>query len=178
MSPCVKAGKLHCISCHTSSGRYRFKNEEKANEACMPCHEKQVKDAPTHTHHKAGTAGNQCVSCHMPMTSFARMKRTDHSMLPPVPASTIAFKSPNGCNLCHKDKDAAWADKNVREWRTRDYQAPLIARASLVDDARKRNWNKLPEMLSYIASENRDEVFATSLIRMISASGDSRIVPV
>ena len=25
MSPCVKAGKLDCIHCHTSSGRYRFR---------------------------------------------------------------------------------------------------------------------------------------------------------
>ena len=32
-------------------------------------------------------------------------------MLPPTPAATIAFRSPNACNLCHKDKDAAWADQ-------------------------------------------------------------------
>ena len=111
MSPCAKAGKLHCVTCHTSSGRYRFKAEEKANDACMPCHEKHVKDAPAHTHHQEGSAGNKCISCHMPMTSFARMNRTDHSMLPPTPAATIAYKSPNACNLCHTDKDAAWADK-------------------------------------------------------------------
>jgi tetratricopeptide (TPR) repeat protein len=178
MSPCAKAGKLDCVACHTSSGRYRFKAEEKANNACMPCHEKHVKDAPAHTHHKEGTLGNQCVSCHMPMTSFARMNRTDHSMLPPSPASSIAFNSPNACNLCHTDRDPTWADKNVREWRTRNYQAPLLNRASLVDAGRKRDWNKLPEMLSYITSKDRDEVFATSLIRMVPASGDLRIVPV
>ena len=88
MSPCAKAGKLDCVTCHTSSGRYRFKAEEKANDACMPCHEKHVKDATAHTHHKEGSAGNKCISCHMPMTSFARMNRTDHSMLPPTPAAT------------------------------------------------------------------------------------------
>jgi tetratricopeptide (TPR) repeat protein len=33
-------------------------------------------------------------------------------------------------------------------------------------------------MFDYISSKDRDEVFATSLIRMIPASGDSRIVPV
>ena len=87
MSSCAKAGKINCVTCHTSSGRYRFKAEEKANDACMPCHEKQVKNAPAHTHHKAGTVGSKCVSCHMPMTSFARMNRTDHSMLPPAPSS-------------------------------------------------------------------------------------------
>jgi tetratricopeptide (TPR) repeat protein len=178
MSPCAKAGKLHCVTCHTSSGRYRFKAEEKANDACMPCHENHVKNAPAHTHHQEGSTGNKCISCHMPMTSFARMNRTDHSMLPPAPAATMAFQSPNACNLCHADKDAAWADKYVREWRARDYQAPLLKRASLVDAGRRRDWKQLPAMLDYIGGKDRDEIFATSLIRMVASSGDARIAPV
>ncbi len=159
MSPCVRAGELHCVKCHTSSGRYRFREEKDANNACMPCHKERVENAVAHTHHQGGSAGNKCISCHMPMTSFARMNRSDHSMLPPTPSATIAYKSPNACNLCHTDKDASWADKYVRE-------------------SRKREWSKLLEMLDYISSKDRDEVFATSLIRMIPASGDSRIVPV
>jgi hypothetical protein len=175
MSPCVKAGDLHCVKCHTSSGRYRFKEEKDANNACMPCHKERVEKAAAHTHHQEGSAGNKCISCHMPMTSFARMNRSDHSMLPPTPAATIAYKSPNACNLCHTEKDAFWADKYVREWRSRDYQAPVLKRASLIDAARKRDWSKLPEMLDYIISTGRDEVFATSLIRMAAMSGDARI---
>ena len=168
MSPCAKSGKIDCIHCHTSSGRYRFKEEAKVNEACLPCHEERVKNSTAHTHHQEGNTGNICISCHMPMTAFARMNRSDHSMLPPAPAATTAYKSPNACNICHKDKDAEWADKYVREWRKRDYQAPLLKRASLVDAARKRDWTKLPEMLAYIQSKDRDEIFATSLIRLIS----------
>jgi tetratricopeptide (TPR) repeat protein len=98
-------------------------------------------------------------------------------MLPPTPAATIAYKSPNACNLCHKDKDAAWADKTVREWHPRDYQAPVLTRASLIEAARKRDWGKLPEMLDYVTRKERNEVFATSLIRMMPASGDPRIAP-
>jgi tetratricopeptide (TPR) repeat protein len=177
MSPCVKSGQLHCVKCHTSSGRYRFKAEEKANDACMPCHKDKVKEAPAHTRHKAGSPGNKCVSCHMPMTSFARMNRSDHSMIPPVPAATIQYKSPNACNLCHKDKDAAWADRQVREWRTRDYQAPLLKRASLIDGARKENWSVLPEMLAYIQDKSRDEVVAASLIRLTMSAKDDRVTP-
>ncbi|MCX5810358.1 MAG: tetratricopeptide repeat protein [Proteobacteria bacterium] len=178
MSPCVKAGKINCVTCHTSSGRYRFKPEEKAQDACMPCHESHVKNAPAHTHHKEGSRGNKCISCHMPMTSFARMNRTDHSMLPPTPAATIAYKSPNACNLCHTDKDAAWADSHVRQWRARDYQAPILKRAALVDAARKRDWKHLPAMLEYVSSKERDEVFAASLLRMVASSGDEKITPV
>ncbi len=107
LSPCVKSGQLTCLHCHTSSGRYKFKDPAKANQACLPCHQQRVEQAAAHIHHdldKPGTPGT-CISCHMPMTEFARMRRTDHSMLPPTPAATLKFKSPNACNLCHQDKD-------------------------------------------------------------------------
>ena len=177
MSPCVKSGKLHCVHCHTSSGRYRFKPEEKANEACLPCHKQRVENAAAHTHHKTDSPGNKCISCHMPMTDFARMRRSDHSMLPPAPAATIAFKSPNACNLCHKDKDAAWADQWVRKWHKRDYQAKVIKRAGLIDAARKGDWKRLPEMLAYLESKNRDEIYATSLIRLLRSCQDPKKWP-
>ena len=69
----------------------------------------------------------------------------------------------------------------VREWRTRDYQAPVLKRAALVDGARKRDWKQLPAMLDYITSKGRDEVFATSLIRMVvgirGRADRSRVAP-
>jgi tetratricopeptide (TPR) repeat protein len=179
MSPCVKAGKLDCLKCHTSSGRYRFKDEAKANDACLPCHAEQVAKAAEHIHHPADKQGvpSTCVSCHMPLTSFARMNRSDHSMRPPAPAATLRFGSPNACNLCHKDKDAAWADQKVRQWRVRDYQAPVLHRAGLIEAARQRNWQKLPEILAYITSPERDEVFAASLLRLTMAAPDERVRP-
>ncbi len=177
LSPCVKSGKIDCMHCHTSSGRYRFKRE-KFNNACLPCHEDRVNNPAAHTRHPAESEAGKCISCHMPMTSFARMNRSDHSMIPPAPAATLAYQSPNACNGCHKDKDAAWADKYVRQWRTRDYQAPLLERASLIDAARKRDLSKLPEMLAYIQNKNRDEIFCTSLIRLIASAPDERIPPV
>jgi tetratricopeptide (TPR) repeat protein len=178
MSPCVKSGQLSCIHCHTSSGRYRFKAEERANQACMPCHKKNVENSSAHTHHKIDSPGNKCIACHMPMTEFARMRRSDHSILPPVPAATIAFKSPNACNICHTDFDAARADKKVREWRKRDYQAPLLHRASLIEAARKRDWSELPEMLKYLTSKEPDEIYATSLIRLLAFCNDNSKWPV
>jgi tetratricopeptide (TPR) repeat protein len=175
MSPCAKSGQIDCMHCHTSSGRYRFKRE-KFNNACLPCHEARVNNPTEHTHHAATSEGSKCISCHMPMTAFARMNRSDHSMLPPTPAATLVYKSPNACNICHKDKDAEWADKLVRLWRARDYQAPVLKRAALIDAARKRDWTKLPEMLAYINDPKRDEVFATSLIRLIPPSQDQKVL--
>ena len=115
MSPCSQSGKLDCNHCHTPSGRLRYAGT-KANNSCTPCHQKLVDNPVAHGHHAPGSKGNDCIGCHMPMTRFAAMGRTDHSMLPPTPATTIAFKSPNACNLCHADKDAAWSDAWVRKW--------------------------------------------------------------
>ncbi len=167
-SPCVKAGKLECIHCHTSSGRFRFAGE-KSNEACLPCHQERVKNAIEHTHHDEGSKGSRCISCHMPMTTFARMRRSDHSMRPPTPAATIAFKSPNACNLCHINRDAYWANGFVKEWRTRDYQAPVLYRANLIDSAKKRDWRQLDDMLKFIGDEKSDNITVVSLIRLLAA---------
>ena len=177
MSPCVTGGKLHCVNCHTSSGRYRFK-KEKFNNACLPCHEERVKNVAAHSHHPAESEGSKCISCHMPKTDFARMQRSDHSMLPPTPATTLAYQSPNACNVCHQDKDAAWADKLVRGWSKRDYQAPVLKRAGLIDAARKRDWTRLPEMLAYIGDPKSNEIFVTSLIRLLSHCDDPAKIPV
>lgn len=168
-SPCARSGKLDCIHCHTSSGRYRFADAAKANNACLPCHEAQVNNAPAHTHHEAGSPGNQCISCHMPMTEFARMRRSDHSMRPPTPATTIAYQSPNACNLCHTNQSAAWADKLVREWRPRDYQKPALERAALIAAARKGDWTKLPDILAYLSRPDRDEIQTVSLVRLLAS---------
>jgi Flp pilus assembly protein TadD len=167
LSPCVKAGNLDCLHCHTSSGRFRQKKDP--NQACLPCHDAKVKEIAAHSRHKPGPQAPTCVSCHMPMTSFARMHRSDHSMLPPAPAASLKYGSPNACNLCHKGKDATWADKEVRKWHKEDYQKTVLHRAGLIEAARKRDWSRLPGMLAYIVDKERDEVFAASLIRLLKA---------
>ncbi|MHB8068795.1 MAG: tetratricopeptide repeat protein [Desulfobaccales bacterium] len=178
-SPCVKSGQLSCLHCHTSSGRYRFQDPARANQACLPCHAARVANAEAHTHHPPDKPDTpRCISCHMPVTEFARMRRTDHSMRPPTPAATLAFKSPNACNLCHRDRDAAWADQQVRQWRPRDYQQPVLRRAVLVAAARQRDWSKLPEILQYLKAPARDEVYAASLIRLLAPCGEPRKWPV
>ena len=171
MSACAKSGKLDCVDCHTSSGRYRFRGD-RANQACAPCHADKVDDPEAHTHHPADSPGSECVACHMPKTTFARMVRSDHSMRPPMPAATIEFGSPNACNLCHTDRDARWADRIVRRWRKRDYQAATLRIGRLVKAAREGDWSRLEEMLAYIASPERDEIFAASLIRLLRSCPD------
>ena len=177
LSPCAQSGQMDCLHCHTSSGQFLFADNIK-NKACLPCHAEKVENASAHSHHPEGSAGSQCISCHMPKTEFARMRRSDHSMLPPTPAATITYKSPNACNICHTDKDAAWADRWVRKWRNRDYQAPVLHRASLIGAARRRDWKKLPAMLEYLERKDQDAVFTASLIRLLRPCEDDRKWPV
>jgi len=177
MSPCVKSGKLDCNHCHTPSGRMRFQGEN-SNQSCMPCHEDYVKNPAEHGRHQPGSKGNECIACHMPTTRFAAMGRTDHSMRPPAPAATMAFKSPNACNLCHADKDAAWSDQWVRKWYPRDYQAEVLRRAELIDQARKEEWNLLPEMLAELKNKDGDPIFKNSLVRLLRGCDDESKWPV
>ncbi len=175
-SPCTKAADFTCTHCHTSSGRNRHAGA-RADEACLPCHERHVKEPAAHSHHKAESAGSRCVACHMPETEFARMRRHDHSMRPPAPAASTAFGSPNACTLCHADKTPAWADGLVREWYPGDYQAPILAAGALVAAARAGDWKRLDEMLAYLANPARNQVVAASLLRLLPACDDARKWP-
>jgi len=173
-SPCVASGELDCVHCHTSSGRYKFADPARANDACLPCHTATVADAAGHSHHPAGTPGSRCVACHMPTTAFARMRRSDHSMLPPVPAASAVYGSPNACTNCHAERDAAWADAAVRAWYGRDYQAPLLADAALIAAARRGDWSHLADMLADIESPNANEVTKASLLRLLQSCPDAQ----
>lgn len=172
-SACVQSGKLNCLYCHTSSGRYKFATENQ-NDACLNCHDEKRKKLVEHTRHPAESAGSLCISCHMPKTEFGNMSRSDHSMRPPTPTATIRFNSPNACNHCHSDKKPEWADNLVRKWRTRDYQKPIISKAILIDEARKENWTQLDEMLKSIAGNKSDEIYTTSMIRLLNLCTDER----
>ena len=177
MSPCLKSGKLDCSQCHTPSGRPKYEGKL-ANQSCLPCHATIAQNSAAHSHHKLGGAGDSCIACHMPMSQFAAMMRTDHSMRPPMPAATVTCKSPNACNECHKDHDAAWADQWVRKWYPRDYQAEPLRRAALVDAARKEQWQRLPEMLADIREPKGDEIYRNSLVRLLRGCRDPRKWPV
>ena len=175
LSPCSASGTLDCLHCHTSSGRFRHRDDP--DRSCLPCHEEHVQDPEHHTHHPEKSTGSRCISCHMPETSFARMRRHDHSMRSPTPSVTIAFKSPNACNLCHGDQDAHWSERWVREWYGKDYQTAVLHNAGLIEAARQRDWSRLPKMLDDLGSVEGHEVFATSLIRLLRSCEDGRKWP-
>ena len=105
VSPCVKSGKLDCVHCHTSSGRYRFKDEAKANDACLPCHAERVAKAAEHIHHQAGKPGVNEVH----LLPHAHDRLCPHEPERPLDAPadagpTMLFDSPNACNPATKTR--------------------------------------------------------------------------
>jgi tetratricopeptide (TPR) repeat protein len=158
------------VHCHTSSGRYKFK--DRPNEACLPCHEDRVKNAAVHTRHPGDGPGTRCTDCHMPRTEFARMIRSDHSMRPPSPAATRALGSPNACGLCHAKRSVAWAEKAARGRGRGLWSERIVREGRLVAAARKEDWSRLPEVLAYLSEPGRDEVVTTSLVRLLTSCPD------
>jgi HEAT repeat protein len=75
-------------------------------------------------------------------------------------------------------KQSEGLEERLCKWHSRDYQAPVLMRAGLIEAARKRNWERLPEMLDAISERAREEVFANSLIRLLRTCDDRRIEPV
>src|SRR6266702_3728371 len=64
---------ITCFSCHDVHGTENNADLLKPpNVMCLECHGPKSPNGPhtatleEHTHHKAGSTGNECVACHMP----------------------------------------------------------------------------------------------------------------
>jgi len=111
---------------------------------CLTCNAVPTPPAPkvdpaTHSHHKAGSAGSECVSCHMPTTMYMqRHGRHDHGFTIPDPLLTKELGIPNACNRCHADQKPDWAVAALEKWGAKGQRLPrertrVIARARTAD---------------------------------------------
>ncbi len=114
-----------CSSCHDPHGTPNNADLLKpANAVCLSCHGPSSPNGPhsqsaeQHSHHKAGSAGNECVNCHMPKVeqTIADVNVRSHTFKFIPPSATAQFKIPNPCTSCHKDKTTAWAAEELRKW--------------------------------------------------------------
>ena len=115
-----------CTECHDA---HSAKLVLEGNALCMQCHtplapverfptlQKKDYDTPEHHHHEPGSAGAQCIACHMPERTFMEIdERHDHSMRVPRPDISSDLGTPNACNDCHADETAKWSADHVAEW--------------------------------------------------------------
>jgi len=103
-----------CSDCHEPhSGKIRATG----NNICMQCHSAEKYDSPKHHFHKIGSAGAQCVECHMPTRTYMVVDpRRDHSIRIPRPDLSVKLGTPNACSNCHTDKPAQWELDSVDKW--------------------------------------------------------------
>ncbi len=119
------AAGVRCSDCHDPhSGAPRVMG----NGLCTRCHGQppdarfpsaaaKTYDSRSHHFHAPGTPGAQCVSCHMPATTYMTLdERQDHSLRIPRPDLTVSIGTPNACTGCHKDRPASWAAAAVKRW--------------------------------------------------------------
>lgn len=132
---------IRCGDCHEPHSGKRL---VQGNLLCMRCHgggtepPATIIDPLTHGKHGEGSPGNDCTSCHMPITTYMqRHPRHDHGFTIPDPLLTKEFGVPNACNRCHTDKDADWALKKTDEWYGERMNRPTRTRAILIAKARQ-----------------------------------------
>ncbi|HXX11406.1 MAG TPA: c-type cytochrome [Burkholderiales bacterium] len=117
-----------CFSCHDVHGTQNDAVLWKpANAICLDCHGPNAQNGPraptveAHTHHKSGSAGDACIACHMPKIeqTIGDVNVRAHTFRFVSPAQAEALGMPNACNVCHTDKDPAWATAALKKWQDR-----------------------------------------------------------
>ncbi len=106
-----------CSDCHEP---HSLKLHAPGNAVCSRCHARAKYDTASHSFHEPSGAAGQCVSCHMPATTYMVVDpRRDHSLRVPRPDLSVQYGVPNACNQCHEDRSPQWAADWILEWYRR-----------------------------------------------------------
>lgn len=114
-----------CASCHDAHGTENAAQLRKpAAMICLDCHGPRSPNGPhvatidDHTHHAKGSAGSECVACHMPKIeqTIANVNVRSHTFRFITPTMTEQLKIPNACTGCHTDRSNEWATEALRRW--------------------------------------------------------------
>ncbi|HUL11010.1 MAG TPA: tetratricopeptide repeat protein [Methylococcaceae bacterium] len=107
-----------CSDCHEP---HSLKLRVQGNGVCLQCHGAEKYDTGRHHFHRAGSAGANCVDCHMPVKNYMVVDpRRDHSFRIPRPDLSARLGTPNACTGCHAKKPARWAADKLRQWYGHD----------------------------------------------------------
>lgn len=103
------ASQLACTDCHDAHAADGFGAKQASmSTVCLKCHSKYSTPAEvaSHTHHKAASAGSDCLACHMPRKNMGldyRLTRY-HRIGSPTDPDRALRDRPIECALCHDDK--------------------------------------------------------------------------
>lgn len=155
-SQCFLKGGATCVTCHSQAHDVDVAHNPQLrpdnDKLCLHCHTTIAGRVVAHTHHRQNSAGSSCVACHMPRTVVGiGTTFHDHSMSIPVPENTIGHGIPNACNLCHKDKDAAWAMLQMNAWYGTQSRQETVDRTDAFTCARKGEASAIPALLRILS---------------------------
>ncbi|MSU23727.1 MAG: hypothetical protein EXS32_07885 [Opitutus sp.] len=166
-----------CLDCHDPHSTKTILPASD-NLLCLRCHaapsplKAPVIDPTAHSHHAAGSTGNQCVTCHMPVTNYMqRAPRHDHGWLKPDPRLTQELGIPNACNRCHTDQSVAWAIEKSEAWYGAKLDSRQRARARAVAAAQAGAPGAEVALLALIKDEEIPAWRAT-LLTLAAASAE------
>lgn len=112
-SKMYRAG-VRCTDCHNP---HSMKLVAPGNALCVRCHENEPYNTPAHHFHPVGSAGADCVECHMPATTYMGVDaRRDHSLRVPRPDLAKELAAPDACTKCHTDQTQDWAAEWFAKW--------------------------------------------------------------
>ncbi len=133
-----------CLQCHAAPGRVMA-----GGARAVPI------DPVAHSHHADGSAGNSCVSCHMPTTPYMqRSPRHDHGWLKPDPLLTKELGIPNACSRCHADKPTDWLIEKSNAWYGAKLDSRQRARARAIAAAQAGQPSAPASLLALLAQED------------------------
>ena len=114
-----------CFSCHDVHGTGNNADLIKpVKQICATCHGPSSPNGPhaasveEHKHHQRGSAGSECVACHMPKIeqTIADVNVRSHTFKFITPGMTEQFKIPNPCTGCHTERTTEWAREALKGW--------------------------------------------------------------
>jgi predicted CXXCH cytochrome family protein len=170
---------VSCSNCHDP---HTSKIKLQGNALCLQCHGSTANaqfakaagnhDSPAHHHHPEGSAGAQCVACHMPAKNYMQIQaRPDHSMRVPRPDLTVAIGTPNACNSCHDDKSAQWAADTVTRWFGAKQRAPHYGQAFAA--ARNGEAGAAEALLAIVGDPSQPAVVRATALEPLRNLGDA-----
>jgi predicted CXXCH cytochrome family protein len=156
---------IRCTDCHDPHTA-RLKHD--GNALCTSCHQHPVAkyDSVAHHFHQPGSAGAQCVNCHMPSTTYMDVhSRRDHSLRIPRPDLSLELGTPNACTACHVKLENISEEKRpqlslYQDWMRLAREGDAEVRAEL---ERADRWTDAACDKWYGATRRREPHFGSAL---------------
>lgn len=166
---------VSCTNCHDP---HTSKLKIPKEAVCAQCHIPTEFTSENHTFHKADSEASQCVTCHMPETTYMQVDpRRDHSWHVPRPDLSEHLGTPNVCTDCHTDQTNQWATQKVKAWfpDSPRYKERHFAIAFYAADIGYRGAEDALSLTAQDAKQS-DIIRASALSRMSPYSGKNTTV--